>query len=88
MEEIKIAIDCANGAASSVVKLLVQELNLDAKVLFDNPSGININEDCGSTNMKKLANYVVENKMDIGIAFDGDADRCLFIDEKRRTNRW
>ena len=81
LDGIKIAVDCANGSASVTAKRLMEELGADATILYDNPDGININEDCGSTHLENLAKYVIENKMDIGIAFDGDADRCLCIDE-------
>ncbi|MBO5179980.1 MAG: phosphoglucosamine mutase [Clostridia bacterium] len=81
LEGIKIAVDCANGSASATAKLLLEQLGAEATVLYDNPDGININENCGSTHLENLSKYVVENKMDIGIAFDGDADRCLCVDE-------
>ena len=82
LDGIKIAIDCANGSASVTAKMLMEQLDADATILYDKPDGININENCGSTHLEKLAEFVKENKMDIGIAFDGDADRCLCIDEE------
>lgn len=81
LEGIKIAVDCANGSASVTAKSLLEQLGAEATILYSEPDGININENCGSTHLENLTKYVVENKMDIGIAFDGDADRCLCVDE-------
>lgn len=80
IENLKIAVDCANGSASATAGKIFSKINSNATILFDDPDGININENCGSTNLGKLSEYVVKNKCDIGIAFDGDADRCLLID--------
>ena len=85
LDGIKIAIDCANGSSSVTAQKLMEQVGADAVILYDKPDGININEDCGSTHLENLSKYVVENKMDIGIAFDGDADRCLCIDENGNT---
>ena len=79
---LKIAVDCANGSASATAKNLMEQLGAEAKILFAEPDGININEKCGSTHIEALSKYVVENKLDMGGAFDGDADRCLCVDEK------
>ena len=79
---MKIAIDCANGAASMTAPTLFNQLGAEVSVLSDKPDGVNINRNCGSTHLEALAKYVVENKLDCGIAFDGDADRCLCVDEK------
>lgn len=81
LEGIKIAVDCANGSASMTAKHLMEQLGAEATILYAEPDGININENCGSTHIENLSKYVVENHMDMGIAFDGDADRCLCIDE-------
>ena len=81
LDGMRIAVDCANGASSMTAAQLFAELNADVDILYDKPDGININNDCGSTHMENLAKYVVENKMDMGVAFDGDADRCLCVDE-------
>ncbi len=81
-KSLKIVVDCANGSASTTVKSLFEKIGADVKIIFDNPDGININHNCGSTNLNNLSDYVVKNKYDLGIAFDGDADRCLFVDEK------
>lgn len=81
IENLKIAVDCANGSASATAGKIFSKINSNATILFDDPDGININENCGSTHLEKLSEYVVKNKCDIGIAFDGDADRCLLIDD-------
>lgn len=81
LDGLKIAVDCANGSASVVAEELMKQLGADATILYDKPDGININEGCGSTHIENLSKYVVENKMDLGVAFDGDADRCLCVDE-------
>lgn len=78
---IKVAIDCANGAASNVAPKLFDRLNMDYVAIFDHPNGININENCGSTHMDSLKALVKDTQCDIGIAFDGDADRMLAVDE-------
>lgn len=81
LDGLKIAVDCANGSASVTAKDLMEQLGADATILFSEPDGININEKCGSTHIEALSKFVVENKMDMGVAFDGDADRCLCVDE-------
>ncbi len=79
---LKVLIDCANGAASVTAEKIFSRFDIDLTVICDKPDGLNINDQCGSTNMKKLARLVVEGGYNIGIAFDGDADRCLAVDEK------
>lgn len=79
---LKVVFDCANGAASATARLIFEELKVKATFIGDSPDGININKDCGSTHIKELAEYVKKNNFDCGIAFDGDADRCLAVDEK------
>jgi phosphoglucosamine mutase len=79
---LKIAVDCANGAASRTAERLFRALGADCHMLADCPDGFNINRGCGSTHMQMLREYVLTNGMDAGVAFDGDADRCLMIDEK------
>lgn len=79
---MKIAIDCANGASYQVAPYTLHELGADVSVIHNEPDGININKDCGSTHMKQLQQFVLESGADIGLAFDGDADRVLAIDEK------
>ena len=82
LEGLNIAVDCANGSASVTAETLFSQLGANAKILYNEPDGININENCGSTHIEALAKYVVDNKLDMGVAFDGDADRCLCVDEK------
>lgn len=78
---MRVAIDCSNGSACSTAKKLFTNLKLDYHIISDSPNGININDNCGSTHLERLSRYVKENNMDLGIAFDGDADRCLAVDE-------
>ena len=79
---LRILVDCACGAASSTAPELFGLLNAYTKFLFTDPDGININNNCGSTHLEQLADGVVKGGYDIGVAFDGDADRCLLVDEK------
>lgn len=79
---LNIAIDCANGAASEAAGLLFPCLGAACRFIGTDPDGGNINEGCGSTHLDKLAKYVVDNGLDCGVAFDGDADRCLAVDER------
>ena len=79
---LRIAVDCANGSASVTAKKLFSELGADVRMLFDRPDGLNINDGCGSTHMEALTEYVLKNGLDLGVAFDGDADRCLCVDDK------
>ena len=79
---MRIGIDCANGAASRTAELLFTELGAECHMLADKPNGVNVNDNCGSTHMENLMSFVKENHLDAGIAFDGDADRCLFVDEQ------
>lgn len=82
LEGVKVALDCANGAAYKAAVTTFRALGADVFVINDNPDGTNINEQCGSTHPEELMDYVVKKKCDIGFAFDGDADRCLAVDEK------
>ncbi len=77
---VSLAVDCANGSSAMTARRLFSELGADCHVLFDAPDGRNINDACGSTHMEALSQYVKDNGLDIGIAFDGDADRCLAVD--------
>lgn len=79
---IKIVLDCANGAAYMAMPKILRRLGARVTVLSASPDGININAGCGSTHLEALQRAVVDNKADFGIAHDGDADRCLCIDEK------
>lgn len=80
LKGLRIAVDCANGAAGVTAGILFSTLGADCDILFDKPDGWNVNENCGSTHMETLSRYVVEHGLDCGIAFDGDADRCLAVD--------
>jgi phosphoglucosamine mutase len=79
---LKVAIDCANGASYMVAPAVLSQLGADVMVIHNRPNGININCNCGSTHMEDLQKFVVENGADVGLAFDGDADRMLAVDEK------
>ena len=85
MRGLRVLVDCANGAASATAPGLFGKLPLHADFIFDKPDGININNGCGSTHMETLCRGVVAGKYDLGIAFDGDADRCLLVDEQGNT---
>ena len=78
----RVALDCANGAAWSIAKSVFEALGAKTYVLGAEPDGVNINRDCGSTHMEALQRFVLDNEMDVGFAYDGDADRCLCVDEK------
>ena len=78
---IKLAIDCANGCASYTAEKLFTRLGADVRMMHDHPNGVNINTHCGSTNMEDLIDYVNGHEVDLGLAFDGDSDRCLAVDE-------
>ncbi|WP_338597108.1 phosphoglucosamine mutase [Clostridium baratii] len=82
LEGVKIALDCANGAAHKAAVKAFRDLGAEVYVINDNPDGTNINENCGSTHPEELMEYVVKKGCQIGFAFDGDADRCLAVDEK------
>lgn len=78
---LKVAFDCSNGSSSRTAKTIFEELGVECHMTNFEPNGININKDCGSTHIDALAEYVKSNGLDCGIAFDGDADRCLAVDE-------
>ncbi len=78
---MRIALDCSNGSSSRTAKKLFEKLGAECHMLFDHPDGININENCGSTHTETLMKYVRDNGLDAGLAFDGDADRCLAVDD-------
>ena len=80
-KKYKIALDCANGASWTIAKAVFDALGAKTYVINADPDGTNINRDAGSTHIEHLCKYVVENGMDVGFAFDGDADRCLCVDE-------
>ncbi len=78
----KVALDCANGSAWSIAPNVFRSLGADVHVINDHPDGLNINQEAGSTHIDGLRRYVVEQGCDVGFAYDGDADRCLAVDEK------
>lgn len=80
LKGLKIAIDCSFGASFLTAEKIFNALGAECFILNDSPNGININDKCGSTHMEQLIEFVKKNKCDIGIAFDGDADRCLAVD--------
>ena len=79
---MKVVLDCANGAAYEIMPKILKSLGANLILMGNKPNGININDDCGSTHIENLRLEVLRNRADIGIAHDGDADRCLCIDEK------
>ncbi|WP_311486337.1 phosphoglucosamine mutase [uncultured Anaerococcus sp.] len=81
-EGIKVGLDCANGAAFTIAKPVYDALGADTFVINAEPNGFNINRDAGSTHIDGLRKYVVENKLDLGFAFDGDCDRCIAVDNE------
>ena len=81
-KHLKIGLDCANGAVWSIAKSVFEALGAVTYVVGDTPNGTNINEGCGSTHIENLCKLVREQHLDIGFAFDGDADRCIAVDEK------
>lgn len=82
LDGMKIVLDCANGASYEAMPIILKSLGADLTVINDKPNGININDNCGSTHLDTLCKKVVELGADFGIAHDGDADRCLCVDEK------
>lgn len=81
-ENKRIGLDLANGSATTIAKGVFDALGAKTFVINNEPDGTNINRNCGSTHMEQLQKFVVENNLDVGFAYDGDADRCLAIDEK------
>lgn len=81
LDGLKIAIDCANGASSVTAKTALEKLGAEVVVINDKPNGININANCGSTHIDALSEFVKKSDIDAGLAFDGDADRVLAVDE-------
>ena len=82
LQGLKIGLDCANGSASSVARPVFDALGAETHVINNAPNGFNINVDCGSTHIDQLQRFVVQNGLDVGFAYDGDADRCLAVDER------
>ena len=81
-KNLRVGLDCANGASSTVAKAVFDALGAKTYVINNTPDGTNINTNCGSTHIEGLQKFVVENNLDAGFAYDGDADRCLAVDEK------
>ncbi len=79
---LRVAVDCANGASSATASTLFRKLKLDAAIRYYEPDGVNINAHCGSTHLEALQKMVKDGGYDVGVAFDGDADRCLVVDDK------
>ncbi len=79
---LRVVVDCSNGSATATAGELLRHLKADVTFLHNQPNGININRDCGSTHIQKLAEYMENGTYHAGIAFDGDADRCIAVDEK------
>jgi phosphoglucosamine mutase len=82
LDDLKIVLDCANGAAAKLAPELFRKLGANLTVINDEPDGKNINENCGSLHLENLQKKVLDEKADLGVAFDGDADRSLFVDER------
>ena len=80
-KDMRVGLDCANGSASSVAKSVFDALGAKTYVINNEPNGVNINTNCGSTHIEVLQEYVKEKHLDIGFAYDGDADRCIAVDE-------
>lgn len=78
---LKVVLDCSNGAVSSLAARLFADVEAEVITMGANPNGVNINEQCGSTHPERLQEEVVKHKADLGLAFDGDADRCIAVDE-------
>lgn len=79
---MRVGLDCANGSAWMIARNVFDALGAKTYVIHAEPNGVNINENAGSTHIEQLQKFVVENKLDVGFAFDGDADRCIAVDEK------
>lgn len=80
-KKMRVGLDCANGAASTVAKAVFEALGAKTYVIHNTPDGTNINDGCGSTHIEQLKQLVKDQQLDIGFAYDGDADRCLAVDE-------
>jgi len=82
LKGMKIGIDCSNGVTYEIAPKLFTELGADVRTINNTPDGININDKCGSTHLEVIKEFVIKNRLDIGLAFDGDADRLLAVDER------
>ena len=81
-DDFVVALDTANGATSVVAEKVFKVLGIKYKIINNHPNGVNINDNCGSTHLEGLKKYVVQNGLSLGVAYDGDGDRCLAVDEK------
>ena len=81
-DDFVVGLDVANGATYKVAEEVFKKIGINYKIINNNPDGININDNCGSTHLENLKKFVLDNKLSLGIAYDGDGDRCLAIDEK------
>ncbi|MCI9050009.1 MAG: phosphoglucosamine mutase [Coprobacillus sp.] len=84
-KDLRVGLDCANGSSSAIAKSVFDALGAKTYVINNNPDGTNINTNCGSTHIEVLQKYVIENGLDVGFAYDGDADRCIAVDEFGRV---
>ena len=84
-KNIKVGLDCSNGSSSAIAKSVFDALRAKTYVINNEPNGTNINRGCGSTHIEVLRQFVIDKGLDIGFAYDGDADRCLAVDEKGNT---
>ncbi len=84
-KNIKVGLDCANGSTSSIAKSVFDALGARTYVINNEPDGTNINRNCGSTHIEELQRFVLENGLDVGFAYDGDADRCIAVDANGRV---
>ena len=85
MKKLRIGLDCANGASFTIAKNVFDALGAQTFVINDRPNGLNINLDAGSTHIEKFCKFVKDNELDVGFAFDGDADRCIAVDNKGKV---
>ena len=81
-KRMRVGLDCANGASFTIAKNVFDALGAETHLIHDNPNGLNINLDCGSTHIESLIELVKKQKLDCGFAFDGDADRCIAVDNR------
>ena len=80
-KNMRVGLDCSNGSSSAIAKSVFDALGAKTYVIHNEPDGTNINRDCGSTHIEALQQFVLEKRLDVGFAFDGDADRCIAVDE-------
>lgn len=80
-KNVRVGLDCSNGSASSVAKSVFDAIGAKTYVIHNDPDGTNINKDCGSTHIESVQKFVRENHLDVGFAYDGDADRCIAVDD-------